>query len=54
MLTFAILLILALIVVLFVLDFGTDLKPGVMTKIKTLLAHFQVKIYDTAKQFKAQ
>jgi hypothetical protein len=43
MLTFAIVMILALIFVLFVLDFGTDLKPGVMTKIKTLLTHFQVK-----------
>jgi len=42
MLTFAIILILALIFVLFVLDFGTDLKPGVMTKIKILLTHFQV------------
>ena len=45
MLSFAILLFLALIVVLFVLDFGTDLKPGVMTKIKTLLAHFQVGLH---------
>lgn len=47
MLSFAILLFLVLIVVLFVLDFGTDLKPGVMTKIKTLLAHFQVSFPKT-------
>ena len=48
MLSFAILLFLVLIVVLFVLDFGTDLKPGVMTKIKTLLAHFQVGGFHSA------
>lgn len=43
MLAFAIILLIALIVVLFIFDFGTDLKPGVMSKIKTLLAHFQVR-----------
>lgn len=42
MLAAAILLFIALLCVLFILDFGTDLKPGVMTKIKTLLTHFQV------------
>ena len=49
MLSFAILLFIALIMVLFVLDFGTDLKPGVMTKIKTLLAHFQVSFQDVTQ-----
>lgn len=44
MLSFAVLLFLVLLGVLFILDFGTDLKPGVMTKIKTLLAHFQVGV----------
>lgn len=42
MLSLAILLFMALIVVLFVFDFGTDLKPGIMTRVKILLAHFQV------------
>lgn len=44
MLAFAVLAFLALLVVLFVLDFGVDLKPGVLTKIKTLLTHFQVTL----------
>ena len=42
MLAFAVILFIALLVVLFVFDFGTDLKPGVMIKVKTLLTHFQV------------
>ena len=42
MLAFVVLLFTALLVVLFVFDFGTDLKPGVMIKVKTLLTHFQV------------
>ena len=44
MLAAAILLFVVLLGVLFLLDFGTDLKPGVMTKVKTLLMHFQVDL----------
>ena len=42
MLAAAIFLFLALLIFLFCFDFGGDLKPGVMTKVKTLLSHFQV------------
>lgn len=45
MLAAAILLFLALLIFLFLFDFGADLKPGVMTKVKTLLSHFQVSCY---------
>lgn len=47
MLSAAVILFVALLVFLFLFDFGNDLKPGVMTKVKTLLTHFQVSQSDS-------